>query len=141
MDIIKLSVNLEDMAEYEPLPAGPYVAELRDIEIRFSEKQPNGYLYCQFRIDPSDYPADYDAGNAPEGLNVVYARVQIPDPNNRRTVAPFKAFMKALGVNPQGDTFDPNEWTGKMAQLLLSKNEYQGQSVNNVDAVGPIPKV
>lgn len=141
MDIIKLSANLDDMQEYEPLPAGPYVAELRDIEVRFSEKQPNGYLYCQFRIDPSDYPLDYDAANAPDGLFVVYARIQIPDPLNRRTVAPFKAFMKSLGVDPKGDSFDPSEWAGKNVQLLLSKNVYQGQDVNNVDAVGAIPKV
>lgn len=141
MDIIKLSANIEDMQEYQPLPAGPYRAELRDIEIRHSEKVPQGYFYMTFRVDPSDFPADYDAANAPEGLNVVYSRVAIPDANNRRTVAPYKSLLKALGVDVKGDTFDPKEWIGKEAQLLLSTSIYQGAPVNNVEAVQQLAKV
>lgn len=141
MDMIKLALNIEEMEEYSPLPNGPYRSELRDIEVKHSEKLPNGYFYCQFRIDPSDFPADYDAANAPDGLNVVYARVQVPDPNNRRTVAPFKGFLKALGIEVSGATFDPSSWVGSEVQLLLSVNEYNGQMVNNVDAVFALPKV
>lgn len=141
MDIIKLSTDIADMEEYVPLPAGPYRAELRDIEVKHSEKVPLGYFYCSLRIDPSDYPADYDAGNAPDGLNVVYARVSVPDPNNRRTVAPFKAFLKALNVDAKGDSFDPKSWIGKEVQVLLSTSEYNNAPVNNVEAVQPLAKV
>lgn len=135
VDLIKLSTNIEEMAEYQPLPRGPYMAELREAEIRHSEKVPNGYIYAVFRIDPADFPADYDASNAPEGMNVVYANVKLPDPDNRRTVAPFKAFLRALGQNVSGDTFDPSTWIGSQAKIMLSVNEYQGALVNNIDSV------
>jgi len=139
MDLIKLNTAIEEMEEYEPLPAGLYTAELRDLEVRHSEKQPNGFFYAQLRIDPQDYPADYDAANAPEGVTVVYARVQMPDANNRRTVKPFKNFLKAMGVTTAGDTFDPQDWIGRSLQVLLSVNDYQGSPVNNVEAVQAIP--
>ena len=141
MDVIQLAGNIEDMVEYSPLPAGPYRAEVPDIEIRHSEKVPQGYIYIQFRVDPSDFPADYDAANAPEGLNVVYSRVALPDMNNRRTVAPYKALLKALGVEVKGSTFDPKDWIGKEAQLLLSTSVYQNAPVNNVEAVTPLATV
>jgi hypothetical protein len=141
MSIIELAGNIQDMAEFEPLPDGVYPAELQDIEIRHSEKVPNGYLYCQFRVSPDHFPADYDVGNAPEGLPVVYARVAIPDAANRRTVRPFKQFLDALGVKQSGSKFDPQDWVGKSAQLLLKRQEYQGALVNNVDGVSALPKV
>lgn len=141
MSIIELAGNIQDMEEFEPLPDGVYPAQLQDIEIRHSEKVPQGFLYCQFRISPDHYPADYDAANAPEGLNVVYARVAIPDPANRRTVRPFRNFLKALGVKVAGTKFDPQDWIGKDAQLLLKRQEFQGSLVNNVESVNELPKV
>jgi hypothetical protein len=141
MSIIELAGDIQEMAEFEPLPDGVYPAELQDIEIRHSEKVPQGYIYCQFRISPDHFPADYDAGYAPEGLPVVYSRVAIPDPNNRRTVRPFKQFLAALGVKQVGNKFDPQKWIGSQAQLLLKRQEYQGALVNNVDAIQPLPKV
>jgi len=140
-DIIKLAVNLEDLIEFDPLPAGPYRAELREVEIRHSEKQPNGYLYMVFRIDHSDYPADYDVENNPEGTKVTYARVQLPDPNNRRTVKPFKQALNALGLELVGNEFNTSEWIGKEVQLLLNLQEYQGSPTNNVDSVRALPTV
>lgn len=140
-DLIKLAANLEDMEEYSPLPAGPYRAEIREVEVRFSEKQPNGYLYMVLRVDPSDFPADYDSANAPEGVKVVYARVQLPDPNNRRTVKPFKDFVKALGVQQTGAEFNISEWLGKEVQVVLTVQDYQGVPTNNVDSVRAVPSV
>jgi hypothetical protein len=141
MSIIQLANDIQDMEEFEPLPDGVYPAELQDIELRFSEKMPNGYLYCVFTISPDSFPADYDAGNAPEGLQVVYSRTGIPDPSNRRSVRPFKMFLNALGVKIKGTDFDPQAWVGSSAQLLLKRQEYQGAMINNVESVSPLPKV
>lgn len=141
MSIIELSQDIETMEEFEPLPNGPYPAELQDVEIRHSEKVPQGYLYCQFHISPDHFPADYDEGNAPEGLTVVYSSVAIPDPNNRRTVRPFNMFMKALGVKLKGSSFETDKLIGKNCQLILKRNEYQGALVNNVEAVQEMPAV
>lgn len=141
MDLIKLNMNIEDMEEYEPLPSGPYPVEVRDVEIRHTEKVPDGFIYLSLRVDPSDYPADYDAANAPEGLIVAYARVQLPTGTDRRKVKPYKSLLRALGVEPKGNEFNPADWIGKTAQALLSVQEYQGAPVNNVEALGPLPRV
>lgn len=140
-DLIKLAAGIEEFAEYEPLPAGQYRAELREIEVRHSEKQPNGYLYMVFRVDPSDFPVDYDAGNAPDGVKLTYARVQLPDANNRRTVKPFKDMLKAMGLELQGSEFNPTDWIGREVQMLLSTGEYQGSPTNNVEKISPLPSV
>lgn len=140
-NLIQLSQNLEDMAEFEALPEGLYPAECQDVEVRHSEKVPNGFLYIQFRISPEDFPADYDVGNAPEGLSVVYASVKIPDATNRRTVKPFKRLAEAFGSDISSAEFDPQEWVGKQVQVLLRKSEYQGSEVNNVDSVAPLATV
>lgn len=141
VDIINLSANIEDLEEYEPLPAGLYPAEIRDVEVKHSEKQPNGYFVIQMKVDPADFPADYDTANNPEGAVLTYARVQIPDPANRRTVAPFNNLLKAAGIKAAGRSFDPNELVGKQMQVLVSVQTYNGQLVNNVDSVAAIPAV
>lgn len=141
MNIIELGQDLDQMEEFEALPAGTYTAQLQDVEIRHSEKIPNGYLYIQLIVPTEEFPADYDVGNAPEGLVVTYANVKLPDMNNRRTVAPYKKLLEAVGVKAKGTKFDPNDWIGKDVQVNLTRSEYQGSPVNNVLGVGPVPSV
>ena len=50
MDLIKLSGDLSEMEEYQPLPAGPYRAEIREVEIKHSEKVPTGYIYMKLLV-------------------------------------------------------------------------------------------
>lgn len=139
-DLIKLAQNLEDMEEFQPLPAGPYRAEIREAEVKVSEGVPNGYLYLKLRVDPSDFPADYDVENAPEGATLTYAQIKIPD-GDRRKVKPFKNFMKAIGLEGAGTSFNVSDWIGKEVQVLVTVNRYQGNEVNNVDSISPLPRV
>lgn len=141
MSIIELTENLGGMEEYEPLPNGVYNAELQNIELRSNEKTPNGFLTCYFRIAPSEYPADYDAANAPEGVLVTHGYTPIPDPTNRRTVRPFRNLLEALGVRQDGKSFNPSDWIGRQVQLLITRGEYRGALVNNVEAITSIPRV
>ena len=139
MSIIQLAANIEDMPEYEPLPQGRYRAEVRDVEMRVSEKLPNGYFLVQFVVDPADYPADYDANNAPEGVILSYARVRVPSLEDRRATRPFKAFLTALGIDASGAALNTDDWIGRQAVLLVSVSEYQGAPVNNVESVEAVP--
>lgn len=141
MDLIKLSGDLSEMEEYQPLPAGPYRAEIREVEIKHSEKVPTGYIYMKLLVHPDDFPADYDRENAPEGVSVTYANVKVPDASNRRTIGPFKKLLKAVGMEAQGSEFDPSAWIGQECQVFLTVNEYQGAFTNNVDSVKELPSV
>lgn len=142
MSIIELATNIEEMQEFDPLPAGLFPGECQDLEVRFSEKKPNGYIYCQLRISPDHFPQDYDVDNAPEGMIVVYAQVSIPTPQDRRAVKPFINFHKAFGVTPSGNQFNPEDFIGKSCQIILTRGEYPvGTPINQVEGIQPLPTV
>ncbi len=139
--IIELNQDISEMEEYEPLPDGPYPATIRDVEVKTNEKNPNGYFVITLLVEPENFPADYDPENSPQGVPLTYARVQVPDPKNRRTVKPFKNLLRSLDQTEGGTSFDTDDWTGQEILVMVSTNEYLGTLVNNVDSVGPIPKV
>ncbi len=141
MSLIELSLDLGEMQEYEALPDGPYNAEVRDVETKVSEKIPTGYFVLSLMVPVEEFPADYDATNAPEGVPLTYARVKIPTAEDRRSVKPFKTLLSAMGIEATGTSFDPQDWVGKQVQVLLKADEYQGVATNQVEAIGPVPSV
>jgi len=141
MSIIQFAVNLAEMEEFEPLPDGLYLGEVQECEVKFSEKMPQGYVYVQYHISPDQFPVDYDVANAPEGLTVVFARTSVPEASNRRSIAPFRAFLRAHKMPLNAAEFNSEEMIGKQTQLLLKRNEYQGALINNVEGVQAVPEV
>lgn len=132
--ILELDMNLEDYEDFEPIPDGGYPATVHLSEMRTSDKG-NDYYYVVFQIHPDDFPADYAVENAPEGLRLVYARVQKPDPRNRRSITGVKNFMRALGMPLRTSVINPGEWEGKKAKLLVGKQEWNGEVVNTIKSV------
>lgn len=132
--ILELDMNLEDYDDFEPLPNGEYPATVTLAEMRTSDKG-NDYYYLTFQVHPDDFPVDYAVENAPEGLNLVYARVQKPDPRNRRSITGVKNLLRALGMPLKSSVVNPGEWEGKKAKLLLGKQEWNGEIINNIKGV------
>lgn len=132
--IIDLDMNLEDYDDFEPLPAGAYPATVVLSEMRTSDKG-NDYYYLQFQIHPDDYPADYAMENAPEGTNLVFARVQKPDPRNRRSITNVKNLMRALGMDIKTSVINPGDWEGKKAKLVIKKDNFNGMPNNSIVSV------
>lgn len=139
--IIDLDVNIEEMEEFEPLPEGQYLAHIRAVEIATSEKIPEGYLKVAFQIDTDQYPTDYDVANAPEGTILQYARVRLPNSDNRRSVNGFNSFLATINVKAKGNTFDMEKWIGKEVLLLVKRDMYQGQPQNQIAAISPKPSI
>ena len=137
MSVIELVMNLDEMEEYEPLPNGLYRGTIRQVEEKRSEKVPNGYFNIQIIVPTDEFPADYDIENNPEGVLLSYARVQIPDPKNRRSVGPFKNLMRVLGLEI-GTTIDPDEWIDKEVLVEVTQQVYNDQLVNNVASISSV---
>ena len=135
MSIINLVTDIEAMEEFEPLPQGRYTAEIREVEVRTSEKLPDGYFHISMLINTDQFPADYDEANQPEGALITYSRVAVPTAEKRRTVKPFKNLLRCLGVEVNGTEFDPQTWVSKEVQVLLKVDEYQGTPTNQVEAL------
>lgn len=132
--ILELDMNLEDYEDFEPLPDASYPGTITLAEMRTSDKG-NDYYYVTFQVHPDDYPADYSVDNAPEGINLVYARVQKPDPRNRRSITGVKNFLRAIGADLKSSTINPGEWEGKKAKLKLGHQNWNGLDINTIDAV------
>lgn len=132
--ILELDMNLEEYEDFEPLPDGQYPATVTLSEMRTSDKG-NDYYYITFQVHPDDFPADYAVENAPEGLRLVYARVQKPDPRNRRSITGVKNLMRALGMSLKSSVINPGEWEGKKAKLVVGKQEWNGEIVNTIKGV------
>lgn len=132
--ILELEFNLEDMDDFEPLPDGEYLATVTLAEMRTSDKG-NDYYYVTFQIDPNEFPADYAVENAPEGMNLTYARVQKPTPSNRRSITGVKRLMRALGLPLNTSVIDPSLWENRQAKLRLKKQDWNGEQINNIVSV------
>lgn len=135
--IVELDLNLDDYDDFEPLPGGAYPATVTLSEMRTSDKG-NDYYYMTFQIHPDDYPADYAVENAPEGTNLTYARVQKPDPRNRRSITNVKNLMRALGVPLKTSVINPGEWEGRKAKLVIKKDNFNGMPNNSIVSVESI---
>lgn len=135
--ILELDHNLADYEDFQPLPKGEYPATVTLAEMRTSDKG-NDYYYVTFQVHPDDFPADYAVENAPEGLNLTWARTQKPDPRNRRSITGVKNLMRALSMPLSTSVINPGEWEGKKAKLVLGTQEWQGDFVNTIIRVEAI---
>lgn len=133
-NILELDMDLDSFEDFEALPNGEYPAEVRSAEQRMSDKG-NEYYYIVFNIHPDDFPADYAVENAPEGMNLIYARLQKLDPKNRRSITAVKNFYRALGLDLKTSVINPGEWEGKRAKLVVTRDEYQGEIRNGIKSV------
>jgi hypothetical protein len=132
--IISLDMNLEDYADFENLPNGSYAGECTVAEVRTSDKG-NQYFYTMWKIDPSEYPADYEVENAPEGLVMNFSRIQVPTAGDRRSITSVKKFMSAMGLKLKTNTIDPSTFVGKKAKLVVTTEEYNGENRNSIRSV------
>jgi hypothetical protein len=139
--LIDLDINIEEMEEFVPLPEGQYLAHIRSVEVATSEKIPEGFLKVVWQIDVDQYPADYDVANNPEGTLLTYARVRLPNSQNRRSVNGFREFLATINVKAKGSTFDFEKWIGNEALLLLKRDMYQGMPTNQIAAISPKPSI
>lgn len=129
--ILTLDQNLDAFEDFEILPKGSYPGECTVAERRISDSG-NEYFYTMWKIDPSDYPADYDVENAPEGTILNYSRVQVPTANDRRSITNVKKLMRAMGLSLSTATIDCEAWVGQKATLVVGKQKFNGEDRSSI---------
>jgi hypothetical protein len=132
--IIDLDMNLEDYEDYEILPDGPLPGECTVAEVRTSDKG-NSYFYTMWKIDPKDFPIDYDKSNNPNGAILNYSRVQVPTPGDRRSITALKKFMSAMGLDLKTNTIDCSQWVGRTAMINIGHENYNGEERNSIKSI------
>lgn len=133
--VLEYSEDISNAEAPEPLPDRAYTATIKAVERKVSATSGKPYLAVQFFIARDDYPADYDADNAPEGTVLVFNRVSPED--NAQARFRMRRFCEAIGA-PTGRRISIGEWVGLQARVTLKAEEYEGvrrATITKVEAV------
>lgn len=68
--IEEYTVDLSSVPDPDPLPVREYEATVRAIEVYLSKTSGNPTVKISYFVAPDQYPVDYDADNAPDGVTL-----------------------------------------------------------------------
>lgn len=120
--IVSFSEDVSDAERPEPLPAGRYTAEIRGAEMKLSRNNTR-YAAITFFVPPEEYPANYDADEAPDGTTLVYRRLSLED--SKRARYNIRLFCEAIGA-PTARDIDLTDWISRTAVIEVARGEYEG---------------
>lgn len=131
--IVSFSEDISTAEAPPALPASEYPGQITQVTKKTSQRGTE-YAEVLFSISPDDFPADYDASNAPDGLVVPYRRASLEDTPNARFR--LRRFCEAIGA-PMSKEMDLNDWVGLTAKLTLEASEWEGVPRNEITKVAP----
>lgn len=132
--IIEFSEDISEAEAPDPLPVGDYRAQIRSAAPRVSVNTGNKYAAVGFYISPDEYPADYDANNAPDGKTVLYRRVSLED--NPAARFNMRRFCEAIGA-PMSRSVNMADWLNLEARVTIEHDEFEGINRENITRVNP----
>lgn len=121
--IIEYSTSIADAEAPLPLPVGDYPVEISGAEHTESKSSGKPNVKVSLRVNPNDYPADYEDAEAfPEGKTVTY---YVPAGGDRNSMFRMRRFCEAIGA-PMGKTIDVNDWIGRTAVASIEHDSFEG---------------
>lgn len=130
--VMEFSEDVTTAEAPEPLPAGEYTAEIRQVEMKTSAAGTT-YAAVSFFIPADQYPADYTDGN-PDGTILVYRRVRYEDSPRGRYQT--RKFCEAIGA-PMGRVINAMDWIGLTAVVVIDHEQYEGELQARISRVLP----
>lgn len=122
--IIEFSEDIASAEAPEPLPAGrDYAAQIIEAIAKTSTNSGKRYLALKVLIRPEEYPADYDAVNAPEGTTLQYNLVSLEDTAQSRYR--LRMFCESIGV-AASKRLDLNEFVHREVRVTIKHEVYDG---------------
>ena len=134
--VFEFSTDIADAEAPPPLPVGEYEAQIVKAEPALSQNSGNQYAAVSFRIDPAQYPPDFDGAEIyPDGVTLVYRRVVLEE--NPVAMYNLKNFLLAIDVAPS-KMVDLNEWVGQSARVRIAHEVYEGVNRHQIAAVSSL---
>jgi hypothetical protein len=121
LNIVSFSEDIAEAEAPEPLPERDYPATIADANVG-ETKNGDPMFIIKFKINEDDYPADFDAGNAPGGKTLTHYLVAQDSPAGRHRV---KQFCQAVGA-PMSKKLRAGDFIGLTAQITIKHEEYEG---------------
>jgi hypothetical protein len=128
--ILSFSEDISNAEAPAPLPAGEYTAEIRNAEVKISQKG-NKYAAVQFYVPADQYPADFVDGD-PDGITLTYNRVVLEDTVQARHR--IRKFCESIGAKT-GREINLNDWVGLTATISVKVGEWEGEPRAEIDRV------
>lgn len=128
--IISFSEDIATAERPKPLPAGDYVATIRNAEVKLSQKGTR-YVAVAFFIPAEQYPADYTDGS-PDGTTISYNRLSAEDNSGARYR--MKLFVEAIKAKP-GRELDIASWVNATAKVEVRHRTWEGNPVAEINRV------
>lgn len=129
--VLRFSKDIASEPKPPILPPGKYAAEVRKVTVK-PDKNDNARIHVQFFIDPSDYPVDFRADNAPDGTFVNWANLVYEDtPTARYRIAQFCRKIDA----PASREVDTTDWIGCTCVVQVRHGSYLGEKTLEVQQI------
>lgn len=121
--ILDYSTDITEAEAPVALPAGDYPAKIVAAEVGTSQSSGKSRADVTWRIQPEDFPADYeDAESFPDGKDVhQYISAEDSKPARFR----MKKFCESIGA-AMSNRLDVNEWLGKSGIITIEPDEFEG---------------
>ncbi len=134
-NILEFASDITEAEAPKALPANDYPATIMQAEVGISQSSGKQRVAVTFRIEPEDFPADYeDADEYPDGKEVMH---YVSVAQDKGAMFRLKQFCQKIGA-PTGNKIDVNEWIGKRATLAVEPDEFEGverERVRKVEAL------
>ncbi len=131
--IIEFSEDISTAEAPEPLPERDYPFTISGATRKVSTNTGNPFAQVQLRINEEDYPADFDANNAPGGKTISHIIGLTDDAPSRHRL---RKFMEAIGA-PMSKRINLAEWVGLTGKATVSHQTYEGVKRERVAKVEP----
>ena len=130
--IVTYAEDINEATKPEPLPAGDYEFEIREVKREVSQKGMACAVPIYF-ISYAQYPADFIDGD-PDGTNL-RGFVSLADDKNARFR--MKTFCAAIGA-PVSNQVDMSEWIRCTGIVTVEHRMYEGEPQANAKKISAI---
>lgn len=124
VSILEYAEDISNAEAPPPIPVGEYPFTVESVTQKISATSGNEYLGVVLRIDPNDYPADFDADSFPDGVTLGYNRLIVED--NARARYNMRKWCEAIGAK-MGKKIDPTDWIGMTGKVSVTHQDYEGE--------------
>lgn len=141
LSVFSIGRNLGDIEKPAVIKPGKYRAEVMDVDQTKSAKGNEKYD-IQFIIPPDSYPAsqsDELNDSYPDGITMTWSRYTVPrSERDGRALYNLRRLYIALGLDPNVEDIDPQDWMGQECLLQIEKNMWEGEERAQIRALLPL---
>lgn len=134
--ILTFSSDIADAEAPLPIPEGVYAASIKDVKRVKRKTSGKTGVDVFFHIKPEDFPADFPVEEAPDGVTLVYRRLNLEDTKQGRFA--IKRFVGNIGAPPLRNTIDEETlagWKGLGVKVVIKHDEWEGNPRPVVDRI------